>query len=176
MTRQVLPDPESCEYCQKNHWAEIRFAAGEVAGDAPGPNQGLPGYSEAQRQCDAWRGGVFRLDKWLAWLSKGADPDQPDAGYSSELIGLMSQLLDPQTFRRTVSTYDLLDAAKNGYLEWKETTEEGRRHVDLWDDLIHREKNRRKKEALERDLAVKQSGPRALEYVELAMGGVTLVQ
>lgn len=175
MTRQLLPDPESCQFCRKNHWAEIRSETDRVPDDPSGTSQALPGHSEAKHQCAGWRTGVFRRDEWLAWLSRGADPDQPDAGYSPELIGLMSQLLDPQSFRRTVSTYDLLHAAKTGYLEWRKTTEEGKRHVDHWDDMVHREKNRRKQVARDRDLAVKQSGPRAQEYVQLAMGGAAVV-
>lgn len=176
MTRQLLPDPEACVYCQKNHWTEMNSETGaastEPSNEPPSDKQGESGHSEAKRQCDGWRTGVFRLDEWLKWLSKGADSSQPNAGYSPELIGLISQLLDPQTFRRTVSTFDLLDAAKTGYLEWKTTTEEGKRHVDDWDDLVQREKNRRKKEARDKAIAVKQSGDRAQEYVQLAIGGV----
>lgn len=172
MTRQLLPDPEACVYCQENHWAEVKSDA-ETAPSGPSDSTpGLPGHSEAKMQCKAWRTGVFRLDEWLKWLSKGADCTQPDAGYSPGLISLMSQLLDPQSFRGTVSTFDLLDGAKSGYLEWKATTNEGKRHVDHWDDLVQREKNRRRKETHERDLAVKQSGDRAQEYVQLAMGDV----
>ncbi|KAJ4423124.1 hypothetical protein N0V82_002253 [Gnomoniopsis sp. IMI 355080] len=172
MTRQLLPDPEACVYCEENHWVEVKTDTGITSSDPSESAQGLPGHSKAKSQCKAWRTGVFRLDEWLKWLSKGADCTQPDAGYSPGLISLMSQLLDPHSFRRTVSTFDLLDGAKSGYLEWKETTDEGKRHVDLWDDLAQREKNRRKKEAHERDLAIKQSGDRAQEYVHLAMGGV----
>lgn len=175
MTRQLLPDPEVCIYCQRNHWTEIPAETEAAPSDASKPDQDLPGHSEAKIQCKGWRTGVFRLEDWLKWLSKGADCTQPDAGYSAQLISLMSQLLDPQSFRRTVSTFGLLDGAKTGYLEWKETTEEGKRHVDHWDDLVQREKNRRKKEAHEQRLAVKQSGDRAREYVQLAMGGVQSV-
>lgn len=172
MTRQLLPDPEACVYCSKNHWTEIKSRTGTPSSEDLGEEQGEPAHSEAKSQCDGWRTGVFQFDEWLKWLCKGADSSQPNAGYSLELIRLISQLLDPQTFRRPVSTFDLLDAAKTGYLEWKATTEEGKRHVDYWDDMVQREKNRRKKEAHDRDIAVKQSGDRAQEYVQLAMGGV----
>lgn len=175
MTRQLLPDPEACIYCPKNHWNEIDPSTETAPSDPSKAVHDLPGHSEAKSQCEGWRTGVFRLDEWLHWLSKGADCSQPNAGYSPGLISLMSQLLDPQSFRRTVSTFDLLDGAKSGYLEWKETTEEGKRHVDHWDDLVQREKNRREKEAHEGDIAVKQSGDRAQEYVRLAMGGVKSV-
>lgn len=175
MTRQLLPDPEACVYCSKNHWTEINSGTGTPSNEDLGEDQDEPAHSEAKSQCNAWRTGVFRLDEWLKWLSKGADSCQPNAGYSPELISLISQLLDPQTFRRTVSTFDLLNAAKTGYLEWKATTEEGKRHVDHWDDMVQREKNRRQKEAHDKHIAVKQSGDRAQEYVQLAIGGLRTV-
>lgn len=175
MTRQLLPDPEACVYCSKNHWTEINPGKGTLSSEDLGKDQDEPAHSEAKSQCDEWQTGVFRLDEWLKWLSKGVDSSQPNAGYSAEMMGLISQLLDPQTFRRTVSTFDLLHAAKTGYLEWKATTEEGKRHVDHWDDMVQREKNRRKKEAHDKDIAVKQSGARAQEYIQLAIGGVETV-
>lgn len=175
MTRQLLPDPEACRYCFRNHWTEINSGTGTPSGEDLGEDQDESAHSEAKDQCDGWRTGVFRLDEWLKWLAKGADSSQPNAGYSTELIGLISRLLDPQTFRRTVSTFDLLDAAKTGYLEWKVRTDEGKRHVDHWDDMVQREKNRRKKEAHNKDIAVKQSGDRAQEYFQLPIGGVRRV-
>lgn len=175
MTRQLVPDPEVCIYCNVNHWTEIRNDLGQAPGDPGAADQSHEGAGEMNVQCEAWRTGVFQLNDGLRWLSKGADRDQPDAGYSPALIDLMSQLLDPQTFRRPVRTFDLLDAAKTGYLEWKGASDEGKRHVDHWDDMVQREKNRRKKEAHDRDIAIKQSGDRAQEYIQLAMGGATVV-
>ncbi|CAN8098137.1 unnamed protein product [Discula destructiva] len=160
MTRQAVPDPEECPAlitspsddqkpwaCGVRHWDE--------SSDTP---------------CPIWPTGVFRLDQKLAPLVQGFDNGQPEAGYTPELVGLVGQLLG--NYRRTVDTSSLMSAAKAGYLDWKEKTEEGKRHVDNWDDLVQRETNRRKRDAAEMAVAVKQSGPRALDYVSKTLEGV----
>lgn len=161
MTRQVIPDPEECpgqiptplsmgtetRECGVRHW--------DTSTNTPG--------------CPIWPMGTFRLTEKLRPLIREFDPEQPKAGYSPELVDLVSRLLG--SYRQTVDTTQLLAIARSEYEEWKEETEEGQRHVDHWDDMLQRETNRRKKEAAEMATAIRQSGPRAQEYLKRPIGG-----
>ncbi len=66
------------------------------------------------------------------------------AAYTAGLRGLVADLLhlNRSDFQ---SAIDLLDLAEDGFLEWRSTTADGRRYVDLAEDLQLREANLYKK-------------------------------
>lgn len=170
MTRQTVPDPEECPgfqlleqdrprpdatdgttlwICDRSHWEE--------AVDTP---------------CSLWSGGgVFDLSAKLQALVVGYDETQPKVGYSVELVELVGELLG--NYRRTVDTSLLLSTARDAYREWKETTDEGKRYVDIWDDTLQREANNQIKCDADAAIARGQSGPRAKEYIDMAYGGLS---
>lgn len=157
MTRQIAPDRDDCpgilrgvldplgedeEVCFRRHWEA----------------------NNSEPNCSIYPDGVFDLVEKLWPLRQGHDTQQPTAGYTALLVQLVADLL--QTYRRDIDATQLLRRAREGYLAWKETTVEGQRHVDHWDDLLQRETNERKKEADDKAIAEAQSGPRAVEYLE----------
>lgn len=157
MTRQTMPDPEECtgtyvnngitRNCQVKHWEQT-----------------------TNTPCSAWNGGTFKLSDKLEALVEGYDETQPKVGYSSELVELVGQLMG--NYRRTVDTTMLFTSAKEAYLEWKAETPEGQQYVDHWDDEVQRETNSAAKDDAEMERACAQSSDRAVDYVQMALGGV----
>lgn len=124
-------------------------------------NCGIRHWEEGTAQpCDAWPiPRPFQLDEVLEGLQ---------GGYSTELVTVLERLLshhrDPD-----VDTADEFRAVRSYYLQWKDGTREGRRYRDYWDDMVTRSENTKRTLAADADQARAQSGPGAVDYVQVAI-------
>lgn len=114
---------------------------------------------DSQGDCLAWpKTKRFDLNTVLEGLR---------GGYSAALVDVLERLL--ANHRASVDTTAFFVMVKEQYLQWKGLTAEGQRYRDHWDDMLTRDDNTRRKIAEAAEEAHGQSGPDAVDYVQLAM-------
>lgn len=151
MTRKEVPDREECTLCRGQHHEPQDVSV--QGGHCP-------------------LGGHFFLGTELG-IDEEQEPMDTALEYTARLRVLVYIMLSQQ-YRGSgsgqvagLNAIQLLQEAERGYMAWKATSADGQLYCDETDDLLLRAKNKQRKEEADEDSAKRQSGPDAVDVLDL---------
>ncbi|KAF3761252.1 hypothetical protein M406DRAFT_75931 [Cryphonectria parasitica EP155] len=112
-----------------------------------------------------WPQCVFSKDGRVFDLEEKTEP--LIGVYTRQLVLCLRDLL--QAYRADAHAPSLLRDAKAGYMKWRTGTAAGATYRDLWDDMVLRQQNKKRRDDEQSAIAHAQSGPNAVDVVKLAM-------